>query len=154
MADFQAASGDLAAAEATYRRGLELEPTHARLLRGLGFTLLQAGRYQEALALFERHPVPWMRSLGLALAHHSLGHDVESRSALEALIAYGATNGYQLAEAYAWRGELDPAFTWLARAVETRDSGLPYLKFDPLLAKLHADPRWRPLLRRLNLPVD
>jgi TolB-like protein/Flp pilus assembly protein TadD len=155
VGDFQAAMGDLSAAEATFRRGLELEPTHARLLRGLGFTLIQSGRNPEALELFERHPVTWMRHVGLALAHHGLGHDADSRREVEALAAEASGGAaYQVAEAYAWRGERDKAFSWLARAVEARDSGLAYVKFDPLLAGLHADPRWKPILEKLNLPVD
>jgi TolB-like protein/tetratricopeptide (TPR) repeat protein len=155
VGDLQAASGDLRAAEATFRRGLDLAPTHARLLRGLGLVLLQAGRNQEALAIFDRHAVPWMRHLGLALAHHALGQEAESRRALEALVAEGAaSSAYQVAQVHAFRGEREEAFAWLERAVRQRDSGIPYLKFDPLLAPLRADPRYQALLRMVNLPAN
>jgi serine/threonine-protein kinase len=155
LGDFQAAAGQLAAAESTFRRGLALSPAHARLLRGLGFTMLLAGRNQEALELFERHPVPWIRLVGLSMAHQGLGHDTESRRALEALVAQaGDSFAYQAAEAYAWRGEPDQAFESFERAVKVHDSGLAYLKFDPLLARLRGDPRYRQLLQKLKLPLD
>jgi hypothetical protein len=96
-----------------------------------------------------------MRHVGLALAYHGLGNDAESRREIQALIAAGSEGAaYQIAEAYAWRGERDKAFEWLARAVSARDSGLAYVKFDPLLAGLHADSRWRPFLETMKLPVD
>jgi hypothetical protein len=28
------------------------------------------------------------------------------------------------------------------------------LRYDPLLTNLHADPRWKPFLRKMKLPVD
>ena len=36
---------------------------------------------------------------------------------------------------------------------EERD-GLNYVKTDPRLDSLHADPRWQVLLRRMNFPPD
>jgi serine/threonine-protein kinase len=155
---FQAAAGDAAGAAATLRRGLEVAPEHAQLQRELGYALLLAGRPEDALALFDRHPVAWMRDVGLALAHHRLGHDRESRQALGRLLALDQhahlAPGYQIAEVYAWRGETDEAFRWLERGLADRDSGMNYLLFDPLLRGLRGDPRYRDLVRRMGLPAE
>jgi hypothetical protein len=55
---------------------------------------------------------------------------------------------------HAWRGERDRAFEWLERAYDLRDADLPNVKNDPILRKVHDDPRWKPFLRKMNLPVD
>jgi hypothetical protein len=53
---------------------------------------------------------------------------------------------------HAWRGALDLAFTWLERAHAQRDGGMALMKSDPMLEKLHGDPRFAVLLRKMNLP--
>ena len=55
---------------------------------------------------------------------------------------------------YAWRGDSDRAFSWLNRAADQRDIGIHWAKSDPLLRTIRSDPRWKPFLRRVNLPVD
>jgi hypothetical protein len=45
-----------------------------------------------------------------------------------------------------------PAFTWLERAHAQRDGGMALMKSDPMLEKLHGDPRFAVLLRKMNLP--
>jgi cell division inhibitor SulA len=59
---------------------------------------------------------------------------------------------YQIADAHAYRGEIDSAFEWLEHAYDNRDSGLTQLLLDPLLANLRDDPRWEPLLDKMGLP--
>jgi hypothetical protein len=58
------------------------------------------------------------------------------------------------AMATATRGETDKAFEWLERAYEQRDGGLSEIKGDPLLRSLEHDPRYRPFLQKMKLPVD
>jgi len=52
---------------------------------------------------------------------------------------------------FADRGDADRAFDWLERAVRSGDAGLTYARAEPLLAPLHDDPRWQPLLAELGL---
>ena len=100
-----------------------------------------------ALAIF--------RLASAALARHDLGHAKESQQAIDELIAkYARVAAYQIAGVYAWRGENDRAFEWLARARAQRDGGLTILKVDPILRGLRTDPRWRPMLESVNLPAD
>ena len=61
---------------------------------------------------------------------------------------------YRVALVHAWRGERDSAFEWLERAYARHDLELRWLKIDPFLRNLRADPRYTALLRKMNLPLD
>jgi adenylate cyclase len=65
---------------------------------------------------------------------------------------YGNFMAYQIASVYAGRKDLDGAFRWLERAYKQRDEGLNIMKVDPMLANLRLDPRYKALLRKMNLP--
>jgi hypothetical protein len=96
-----------------------------------------------------------LRPIAVAMAQQSLGRSAESRAALQELVArWGHNAAYNVAQVYAWRGEPGPAFEWLDRALVQRDSAAPWLRNDPALRNLHADPRWKPFLRKMKLPVD
>ena len=60
---------------------------------------------------------------------------------------------YEIALVYAGLKDKDNAFTWLEKAYEARDKGLTYLKVDPCLDPLRADPRFKDLEKRVGLPV-
>ena len=103
-----------------------------------------------ALAKAESHDV--FRNLAFAMIQHSLGHPAESDAALKALIdGFGWTAAYQIAEAYAHRGEIDKAYEWLETAYSQRDPGVVYTAVDGFLMPLHGDPRWQPFLKRMSL---
>jgi hypothetical protein len=88
-----------------------------------------------------------------ALAEHDLGHERESQRALDELIAgYGDIAAYKVAQVYAWRGDANRAFEWLDRAYAQQDTQLPTLTFDPLVAGLRGDPRYKAMVKKLNLP--
>ena len=57
----------------------------------------------------------------------------------------------QVAEAYAYRGEIDRAFQWLDRAIRQRDPGAPESKTGPLVQSLRNDPRFDAKLRQMGL---
>jgi len=79
----------------------------------------------------------------------------ESDAALNELIKNEAeTAAFQIAEAYAYRGDKDRAFEWLERARRQRDPGLGNLRKDPLLENLYGDPRWNAFLRTMGLSDD
>jgi hypothetical protein len=77
----------------------------------------------------------------------------ESDAILSRLIdAYQDTAAVQIAQAYALRGEQNKAFDWLDRAVLQRDPGIVNVKTDPMFAGLRGDPRYKAVLRKMNLP--
>jgi len=59
---------------------------------------------------------------------------------------------YEIALIYAGSGDKNQAFEWLDKSVESRDKGLTYLKVDPCLDPLRADPRFQDLLKRVGFP--
>lgn len=83
------------------------------------------------------------------------GRADESQRALDSLIDRDAhTAAFQIASAYAWRGEKDRAFQWLERAYRQHDGGLSVVKVAPGLRSLRGDPRYTALLKKMNLPLD
>ncbi len=58
-----------------------------------------------------------------------------------------------LAQLYAWRGDLDEAFRWLEIAYEHKD-GANGVKNDPFFRSVKGDPRYRAFLRKVGLPED
>ena len=146
------AAGRLPEARKAAMRALEISPEHAFAWFNLGITSLLERNPKAALAEF-RKASKARREAGVAMAEHDLGHVKDSQRALDALVAgYASTNAYQVAEVYAWRGERDAAFNWLERAHAQHDGILVQLKFDPLLTRLHSDPRFAALVKKMGLP--
>ena len=71
---------------------------------------------------------------------------------LEGLSARKAPKAVVAAGAYAALGDKDEAFKLLFSMPRTE--GFNYVKVDPPFDSLHSDPRWRELLRHMNLPID
>ena len=140
---------------AALERALEISPQFDLARWVLYADLATSGRAQEALSVAQAGRMAWIRNCGVAIAQHTLGNESESSSALETLIRDSAEDSaYQIAQIYAWRGDSDRAFSWLNRAADQRDIGIFWAKSDPLLRTIRSDPRWKPFLRRVNLPVD
>ena len=147
-------SGRLPDARKDFLRALEINPEGNFVHFHLGVTALLEKDPKTALPEFRREPSGENRLAGVAMAEHDLRHPMESQQALEELIAKDAQgSAYQIANVYAWRGERDKAFEWLDRAYAQRDTGLPSLMSDPLLAKLRDDPRYAAMLKKMNLPA-
>ena len=90
------------------------------------------------------------------MALHSLGRDIEAAANIknvETLSEPWVPSG--LGYAYAWLGDRDRAFASFERAINEHDLLVAFgLVSDPVLRSLHDDPRWKPLLRKMNLPVE
>ncbi|HEY1492735.1 MAG TPA: tetratricopeptide repeat protein, partial [Steroidobacteraceae bacterium] len=151
------AAHDLPGARADFERWLELDPDNSRAIAQLAIVDMFAGHPEQGLARISGPQVGnlggW-RDIAACLVQHSLGHEPESKAALERVIAEaGRFAAFQIAEMYAWRGEKDQAFSWLERAYLQRDGGLTRLKSDPLLNSLRPDPRYAAFVRKMNLPT-
>jgi tetratricopeptide (TPR) repeat protein len=113
------------------------------------------GRYTEALAIYDEARVlrgnppdnpPFLAILASVYAR--MGKRSEAKRILVDLGDDGAP------AAYAALGDNDAAFKILFRRVEEREVHLCAIKTDPQSASLHSDPRWKELLRRMNLPEE
>ena len=140
------------AARQALNRALEISPESSYALYHLGETALLEGKFQEALDAFQKAETGYGFA-GIAMAQHSLGNEKKSLQAIDEEIArYGNGAGFQIAEAFAWRGDKDKAFEWLDRAHAQNDGGLAFITSDPLLANLHDDPRFTTIVAKLGLP--
>jgi tetratricopeptide (TPR) repeat protein len=137
-----------------YQKALAISPDDPEAHYLLGLVDLARAKPQQALAQFENDQRGSEKSVGEALAYTALGSKAEADVALTQLIAnYQVQAAYQIAEVYAFRGEVDHAFQWLELARAHRDAGLSAIKGDPLLKNLYHDPRFAEFLRKMNLPV-
>jgi adenylate cyclase len=144
--------GQLPEARETASRLEAVNPEGWHTRSVVGHLALAEGRAADALTEFRKDDSGVQKLIGGAMAEYTLGHDAASRAALKELIRqHGSTLAYQIAEVYAWRGERDAAFAWLERAYRQRDGGMGYLHRDHFLASLRDDPRYRAMLKKLNL---
>jgi tetratricopeptide (TPR) repeat protein len=93
----------------------------------------------------------------LQATYRSEGHEAAWRMAAEAFLDVSKETyvlPWTVAVLFDWAGETDQAFEWLERAFEVRDPNLPYLNVLFLSDTLRADPRFRDLQRRMNLPAS
>jgi TolB-like protein/tetratricopeptide (TPR) repeat protein len=146
-------TGDLPGAEAALHRSLEISPTLSSSHLMLGEILLASGRREAALGEMAAETPDGGRYPGLAIVYFALGRMSDSDAAVaQAARDYGDLWPYGVAEAHAFRGERDQAFEWLSKAYDGRDPDLMFVKDDPLLISLRNDPRFKALVRRMNLP--
>jgi TolB-like protein/Flp pilus assembly protein TadD len=144
------AAGRLEEARVELLRSDELSPgLNADML---GQILVLQHKFDAALAFIERSAPGPDREQGSALVYHALGRTAEADAALARLTELSATTDpFMLAEVYAYRGDADESFKWLrqaARPIDRTGTLLPggrelwEMRASPMLAPLHADPRW------------
>ena len=141
-------------AKAALDKAQELNPQLSSLHLTRAQILFSEGHRQEALVEMEKETGEWEKLSGEALAYYAAGLHQESDSALKKLIATHQNDcAFQIAQAYAFRGEVDKAFEWLERAYRQRDPGAPEFATDPLMQGLRHDPRFTELLKKMRLPA-
>ncbi|MEP7272111.1 MAG: protein kinase [Acidobacteriota bacterium] len=128
--------------------------------RYIGLVYEQLGRPQEAVIAFKkarelsRGSTVVLGALGHAQA--VAGNTEEARRMLEELLAVQAPKrvpSYEVAIVYAGLGDTEQAFAWLEKAFNEKNEYLNYLMVDPRLDRLHGDPRYAALARRIGLPA-
>ena len=150
--------GDAGAALAQFNRIIELNPNSWVGHHWLGVAYLRFGRKQEATAALEKS-VELNRSLvtlsPLGYAYAVSGREKEARAILDELrelYAKKQATAYHIAGVYTGLGEREQAFEWLEKSFQDRFSLLPIIRWHPQFEPLRDDPRFRDLLRRMNLP--
>jgi TolB-like protein/Flp pilus assembly protein TadD len=137
---------------AILEKQIELRPQYHWAHFNLGKTYLFRGDAEQALVEIEKNPSNVYRDVGLVLAYTTLGREAEAQAVLQKLVNQeGEQNPVWVAEAYAWRGETDPAFEWLEKGFVQKDVGLAYLLGNTVFESLWDDPRWVELLQKLKL---
>jgi len=129
---------------------------------GLVWTYREKQMYPEALAVLEgwksRNPSQRRDPGVLATAASIYGLEGRKNEA-EKLIDEARemardqyVSGFFFAVAYVGLGQKDQAVTWLERAYEEHDRWMVYIASYPGLDRLHSEPRFQALLRRMNFP--
>jgi TolB-like protein/DNA-binding winged helix-turn-helix (wHTH) protein len=152
LAQMRYRAGRLTEADAEMRKALDLTPTYAEGYFYLGQILLAEGQLDASLIAMGQETPENGRDTGLAIVYHALGRRTESDLALARLVKqHSGDAAYEIAQAHAYRAELDQAFQWLDRAYSQKDVELYWVKGDPLFKNLEADPRYSMFLRKMKL---
>jgi Flp pilus assembly protein TadD len=153
LGHIQFVTGDLDGAQVSIRKEVELYPTRTGVHSAYAFVLLARGDPKAALSEFERESAPQFRDVGLPFALDALGRRSEADSAIAlAEQKWGNGMAWNIACFYGFRNDSDQAFLWLERAYRQHDGGMNELKVQPMLRGLRHDPRYKALLREMNLP--
>jgi serine/threonine-protein kinase len=140
-------------------RAVDLDPHDPRCHATLGWTFLKKGDYARGLTELEAavalspNDSTWLAQLGQASAlagKTETAREVLQR--LEDLSRRRFVSPYHFAYVYTGLGEHDRAMDYLERAYETRSGAIYGVKGSFLFTSLHPHPRFKELLRRMNLP--
>ena len=140
------------------RRNLTTNPNDPLALWSLGFALIGAEQFDDAIHTLEKAASLSNRSpavLGVLVRAYALGgHRAEALQVVDELQRRGR-KGYVPAaaflNAYLGLGDKEQAFVWLERAAQERSNIMQYLKVHPFFDLLRGDPRFAEYLRRANL---
>jgi TolB-like protein/tRNA A-37 threonylcarbamoyl transferase component Bud32/Tfp pilus assembly protein PilF len=143
---------------AQFQKVLSTVPNHGVALNMIWITFHNKGMYEEALAGAKA----WYAAAGyreveeaLARGYAEGGYRRAMSCAAEALEARSGTTyvlPWEIAELYVLAGKNDRALEWIERSVEARDPNIVYIGVFPEFDSLQDDPRFKDLLRRMNLP--
>jgi TolB-like protein len=153
LADTQIIGGKLNDAAATLQRVLELNPARRHIHGRIAEVWLLSANPPNALAEAERETDDRFKPWVLANCYWAAGRSADADRMVSSFESqFADSTPYMIAELHAFRGEQDLAFSWLERAYRQRDQDLEDLNTDPYLSHLHGDPRFKVLLRKMNLP--
>jgi len=113
------------------------------------------GNYKEALIKAEKEPDAFFNPYARYFALYSLGRVEEAEGLMNQLIAtYGDTEAANIADMYAFQGDVENTFLWLNKALEIKDPVLLSVLSLPYFEKVYDDPRWNTLIAEMNLPAS
>jgi TolB-like protein/Tfp pilus assembly protein PilF len=137
-----------------FRKVLENHPNTAEAHNGLAWAHERKGMYDEALAELSRMPTSAYTRAMFGWVYASSGKTRDAHTVIDELKAHSQTqyiSPYVIANIYVRLGDKDQALFWLERGYENRDNWMVWLKVDPGLDGLRADPRFTNLLQRVGL---
>jgi len=140
------------------RKALEIDPNYWWSYQTLGLSYARKKQYPEAVAALERARLadPNPAILGyLGYVYARAGKKAEAQKMLDELKELSTeryVSPYRAACIDAGLGNKEEAFEWMDRALNERTPFMTLLKFDTVLEDLRDDPRFKDLLKRMNLP--
>jgi len=148
-------AGEYDAAVDQAQKTLDLNPGFDLARVFLAYSHLRAGRLADALGALDRAPAP-SSQLSVVRAHllAASGATTDASRILTEVEAHFDANPVprgSLALAHLALGEEDAAFVWLEKGFVARDQSVRTIKLNPMWEPIRSDPRYRALLKRMNL---
>jgi len=95
----------------------------------------------------------YLEDLCLALASHAIGMQSDATLELEKVHSTrGDASAYDYATVHSQWGQTAEALHWLQIAYQKRDSGIEYMRTDPLLDPIRDTSAFKDLLKKVNFP--
>jgi len=133
-----------------YQKTLEMDSTFRPVHSYLGELYQKTGMYKEALSEYKI-----MNDLSrIGLIYALTGKTAEAFQVVNELMEQSKhtyVSISRLAFIYFALGDNDKGFAWLEQAIEERDYLLIWIKVSPAYDKVRTDPRFRALLKKMNL---
>ncbi len=136
------------------QKTLEFDPNHFVTHFFLGQAYLHTGDYGKAIAAFKQGNMASWADGHLGYAYAVSGETEKARELIEAIQAGSQPEylaPYHLAVIWLGLGEKDEALERLSQACDLRSSQLFWIKNFPEFDSVRDDPRFRAVLRRMNL---
>jgi len=136
------------------REALKLNPEFPLGIYMLATCYEQQGRFDEALAEYQRIAKTSLGLTGLGYVYGRSGRHQEARRVLQQLLNESKRDdlsAYHVARVYAGLGDASQTLAWLKKAQGARDERMVMVKVDPKLDTLRSDPLFADLLRKLGL---
>jgi Tfp pilus assembly protein PilF len=140
-----------------HQRVLELNPNFRVVYWFLADAYVEKGDFASAIATIENAPIALNDPVTLSAAAHAYGKAGERRKALEILSELERQSSqeyepaFHIAQIYLGLGDHEQALAWLEKACDERSVWLIWLGVDPKFDPLRSDPRFKEMLKRLNL---
>jgi serine/threonine protein kinase/tetratricopeptide (TPR) repeat protein len=140
-----------------FRRAIDMDPTFHRAHWGLGLSLIELKRYDDAIVELRQAADlssggVMLGSLGYAYAvanHRAEALEIVQRLEEDSKLRYVPPAA--VAIVLSGLGEREQAVTWLEKAEEERDPWVTGLKVEPMFDSLRSEPRFLELLHRVGL---
>ncbi len=140
-----------------FRKVLTLNPDYGFAQFWQAYAFSQAGMHDSAIVWAQKSGFSY-RGLGIAAPGTTYALAGRRSDALKSLqdLKVELRDHYispeAVARVFAALGEPDSAFAWLDRAYLDRTWSLIWVRSEPIYDKLHSDPRWAGLLRKIRFP--
>ncbi len=146
------------AAVETCRKVIEIDPTFSYAYVNLGLSSLELGRTDEAIPDLEKATELSSRAgfalMSLGYAYGVVGKRTEAATIakeLEERYARNESAGVFIAAVYAGLGDKNKAFEWLEKDFQSKND-IGFIRWRKQFESLRDDPRFKDLLKRMNLP--
>lgn len=116
--------------------------------------LLAEGKVQKAQEEIASEPDPFWKLYGRNLTSFAAGWHQEADSLLIEFVEDNPNEAVNIADIYAFRGDVENAFLWLNKAIEIKDPTIVEAIWYNSFKVLYNDPRWEEFINKLGLPKD